>query len=168
MGRRGQTQRRCYIENAGAFYAYVSKGLGRVSGIGAAFIALIAYNSMQIGIYGVFGVALGGFMANYVGLALPWWFWCLVARTVIATLGVLQIDLNARVLAVMLCLEVLVVANFNVLITGLTNAPVDPMTIVLPVILFGGGIVGLIVGATLKRRRPEVYERIGGGAGAEE
>jgi L-2-hydroxyglutarate oxidase LhgO len=42
------------------------------------------------------------------------------------------------------------------------------MTIVLPLILFGGGIVGLIVGATLKRRRPDVYERIGGGAGAEE
>src|SRR5829696_9056497 len=52
-----------YIENAGAFYAYVSKGLGRVSGIGAAFIALIAYNSMQIGIYGLFGVAMGGFMS---------------------------------------------------------------------------------------------------------
>jgi hypothetical protein len=42
------------------------------------------------------------------------------------------------------------------------------MTIVLPLILFGGGIVGLIVGAFLKRSRPEVYERIGGGAGAEE
>jgi hypothetical protein len=68
----------------------------------------------------------------------------------------------------LLVLLVLGVANFNVLITGLTNAPIDTMTIVLPLILFGGGIVGLIVGATLKRRRPDVYERIGGGAGAEE
>ena len=68
----------------------------------------------------------------------------------------------------LLLLLVLGVANFNVLITGLTNAPIDTMTVVLPVILFGGGIVGLIVGAVLKRNRPEVYERIGGGAGAEE
>ena len=102
-----------YIENAGAFYAYVSKGLGRVSGIGAAFVALIAYNSMQIGIYGLFGVAMGGFMA---GFDLPWWFWCLVAGVIIALLGVLQIDLNARVLAIMLGLEVLIVALFDFVI----------------------------------------------------
>ena len=68
----------------------------------------------------------------------------------------------------LLVLLVLGVANFNVLITGLTDAPINTMTIVLPVILFGGGIVGLIVGAFLKRNRPEVYERIGGGAGEEE
>src|SRR5215210_7630317 len=107
-----------YIENAGAFYAYVSKGLGRVSGIGAAFVALIAYNSMQIGIYGLFGVAMGAFMADFLGLALPWWFWCLVAGVVIALLGVLQIDLNAKVLAVMLVLEVLIVALFDFAILG--------------------------------------------------
>ncbi|HKH78365.1 MAG TPA: hypothetical protein VKA51_15510 [Rubrobacteraceae bacterium] len=53
-------------------------------------------------------------------------------------------------------------------ITGLTAAPIDTMTVMLPLILFGGGIVGLIVGAFLKRSRPDVYERIGGGAGAEE
>src|ERR687897_2530612 len=68
-----------YIENTGAFYAYVSKGLGRVPGIGAAFVALIAYNSMQIGIYSAFGVAMGGFMAGYLGVGLPWWVWGLVA-----------------------------------------------------------------------------------------
>src|SRR5919112_524741 len=107
-----------YIENAGAFYAYVSKGLGRVSGIGAAFVALIAYNSMQIGIYGLFGVAMGGFMSGYLGIDLPWWLWCVVAGVVIALLGVLQIDLNARVLAVMLGLEVLIVALFDIAILG--------------------------------------------------
>jgi len=48
-----------HVANAGAFYAYVARGLGKVQGVGAAFIALIAYNSMQIGIYGLFGVALG-------------------------------------------------------------------------------------------------------------
>ena len=102
-----------YVENAGAFYAYVSKGLGRVPGIGTAFVALIAYNSMQIGIYGLFGVAMGGFMAGYAGVDLPWWLWCLVAGGIIALLGVLQIDLNARVLAVVLGLEVLIVALFD-------------------------------------------------------
>ena len=133
-----------YIENAGAFYAYVSKGLGKVSGIGAAFIALIAYNSMQIGIYGLFGVAMGGFMSGYLGIDLPWWFWCLVAGLVIALLGVLQIDLNARVLAVMLSLEVLIVVLFDFAIVG------DPGPQGLTMIGFSPAIAfSTAVGATL-------------------
>jgi hypothetical protein len=59
------------------------------------------------------------------------------------------------------------VLNFNVLITGATNAPTDKMTVILPVILFGGGILGLVVGMFLKSSRPQVYAGIGEGAGAE-
>lgn len=102
-----------HVTNAGAFYSYVSQGLGKVYGVGAAFIALIAYNSMQIGIYGLFGVALGAFMSGTLGIALPWWAWCVMCIAIIAALGVLRIDLNARVLAVVLILEVLIVALFD-------------------------------------------------------
>src|SRR5690348_5394274 len=98
-----------HVANAGAFYAYVARGLGKVQGVGAAFIALIAYNAMQIGIYGLFGVAMGSFMGAKVGIHLEWYWWCLLAGAIIGALGVLQIDLNARVLAVLLCLEILVV-----------------------------------------------------------
>lgn len=102
-----------HVSNAGAFYAYVSRGLGKVHGVGAAFLALVAYNAMQIGIYGLFGVALGAFMSDQLGIGLDWWAWCLIGWGVIALFGVLQIDLNARVLAVLLCLEVIVVALFD-------------------------------------------------------
>ena len=67
----------------------------------------------------------------------------------------------------LLIVLVLGVANFNVLITGSTEAPINTMAIVLPVILFGGGIVGLIVGTVLKSRRPDVYQQVGKGADAE-
>jgi amino acid transporter len=121
-----------YVTNAGAFYAYVARGLGKVQGVGAAFVALIAYNSMQIGIYGLFGVALGAFMSDKLGIDLAWWAWCLIGGGVIGLLGVLEIDLNARVLAVLLCLEVLVVAIFDLAIVadpgpqGLTTVGFDP------------------------------------------
>jgi amino acid transporter len=102
-----------HVTNAGAFYAYVARGLGKVQAVGAAFIALIAYNAMQIGIYGLFGVAMGAFMADKIGIDLEWYWWCLIGGGVIGVLGVLQIDLNARVLAVLLILEVVIVALFD-------------------------------------------------------
>jgi hypothetical protein len=61
---------------------------------------------------------------------------------------------------------VLGVANFNVLITGSTEAPLNAMSVVLPVILFGGGAAGLLVGAILKSRRPAVFAAVGEGANA--
>jgi amino acid transporter len=133
-----------HVSNAGAFYAYVARGLGKVQAVGAAFVALIAYNSMQIGIYGLFGVAMGAFMSDKVGIDIAWWGWCLIGGGVIGLLGVLQIDLNARVLAVLLCLEVLVVALFDFAILadpgpqGLTTVGFDPT------VAFGSA-----VGATL-------------------
>jgi amino acid transporter len=121
-----------HVTNAGAFYAYVARGLGRVQAVGAAFVAFIAYNAMQIGIYGLFGVALGAFMSGELGIGLPWWAWCLIGAVLIGVLGVLQVDLNARVLAVLLILEVLVVALFDLAILadpgpqGLSLVALDP------------------------------------------
>ncbi len=38
-------------------------------------------------------------MGDKVGITLDWYWWCLIGGAIIAGLGVLQIDLNARVLA---------------------------------------------------------------------
>ena len=133
-----------HVANAGAFYAYVARGLGKVQAVGAAFVALVAYNAMQIGIYGLFGVAMGAFMADKVGITLDWWWWCLIGGAIIGVLGVLQIDFNARVLAVLLILEVLIVALFDFAILadpgpeGITATGFDPSV-----------AFGTAVGATL-------------------
>ena len=56
---------------------------------------------------------------------------------------------------------ILVLANFNLLITGVPDAPTDDRAIILPAILIGGAIIGLLVGLWIKNSRPDVYERIG-------
>jgi amino acid transporter len=109
-----------HVADAGAFYTYVVRGLGRIPGVGVAFVALVSYNAMQIGIYGLFGVATSAFMADKIGITLDWQWWCLIGGAIIATLGVLKIDLNARVLGVALILEVLVVAIFDL---GVISSP---------------------------------------------
>ncbi|WP_433223669.1 APC family permease [Microtetraspora malaysiensis] len=110
-----------HISNAGAFYSYIAQGLGRVTGVGASFVALVAYNAMQVGLYGLFGAAAAGLVSAHLGVDVPWWVCSLVALALIAFLGYRRIDLNARVLAVLLVCEGLTVLIFDIAQVG--NAP---------------------------------------------
>jgi amino acid transporter len=96
------------VVHAGAFYTFVTHGLGRPAGVAAAFVAVLAYNVMQIGLYGGFGVVLAGFAAAETGLDLPWWAWALLGWALVAGLGSRRVDLNGRVLAVLLVAEIAV------------------------------------------------------------
>jgi amino acid transporter len=107
-----------HVADAGAFYTYVARGLGKIPGVGTAFVALVSYNAMQIGIYGLFGVATQAFMSEKLGIEMEWYWWCLIGGAIIAALGLLQVDLNARVLGVALILEVLVIAIFDIAVVG--------------------------------------------------
>lgn len=101
-----------HLTNAGAFYSYVAHGLGKIPGVGAAGIALLAYNAMQIGLYGAFGyVAAQG--ADTFGVAVPWWACALIGWALVSVLGLLDVALNGRVLATMLVAEVLIVALYD-------------------------------------------------------
>jgi hypothetical protein len=56
---------------------------------------------------------------------------------------------------------VLGVLNFNVLITGSTDAPTDTMSVVLPLLLLVSGLVGMAVAVWLRARYPERYAHVG-------
>ncbi|MFF7857615.1 APC family permease [Streptomyces sp. NPDC007904] len=103
-----------HVHNAGAFYAYISRGLGGTAGAGAALVALVAYNALQIGIYGIFGFEVSGLLATYADLEVAWWIPALAAVLAVGALGWLKIDVNARVLGVLLVVEVLLVVVFDV------------------------------------------------------
>ncbi|MYS93406.1 MULTISPECIES: APC family permease [Streptomyces] len=103
-----------HVHNAGAFYAYISRGLGGTAGAGAALVALVAYNALQIGIYGIFGFEVSGLLATYADVEIAWWIPALVAALAVGLLGWLKIDVNARVLGVLLVIEVLLVVVFDV------------------------------------------------------
>ncbi|MEE6163996.1 MULTISPECIES: APC family permease [unclassified Mycolicibacterium] len=103
-----------HVANAGAFYSYVAKGLGRTWGVAAALIALVAYNAMQVGIYGLFGFAAAGALHQFLGVSVAWWVPVLLTVVVVGILGVLQVDLNARVLGFFLVAESVVVLVFDI------------------------------------------------------
>ncbi len=105
-----------YVTNAGAFYSYIANGLGRSWGVSGSFVALTAYNAIQICLYGLFGVVLGDFVKQKTNgdVDLKWWVWALIALVIVGLLGIMRVDLNARVLAVLLILEIIAVIVFDV------------------------------------------------------
>ena len=103
-----------HVHNAGAFYAYISRGLGGTAGAGAAMVALVAYNALQVGIYGIFGFEVSGLFATYAEVEIAWWIPALAAALAVGALGWLKIDVNARVLGVLLIIEVALVVIFDI------------------------------------------------------
>ena len=102
-----------HVKNAGAFSAYVARGLGRPCGVGAAWVALLAYNALQCGLYGVVGAAAAPLLDAWFGIAAPWWAIALAAWGLVAVLGVQRVDVNGRVLAALLVAEVAIIALFS-------------------------------------------------------
>lgn len=109
------------VQNSGAFYVYIARGLGLRQGIAGAILALVSYNLMQIGLYGLFGFSAANAVASLTGLAVPWWVMGAIGWVLVALLGVNNIDFSAKVLGVIVGLEFLVVILFSIL--ALSNAP---------------------------------------------
>ncbi|MET7702238.1 APC family permease [Streptomyces sp. NPDC005485] len=103
-----------HVHNAGAFYAYISRGLGGTAGAGAALLALVAYNALQVGIYGIFGFEVSGLFSTYLDLQVAWWIPALAAVVAVGALGWLKIDVNAKVLGVLIVIEVALVVIFDI------------------------------------------------------
>lgn len=127
-----------YVTNAGAFYAYVAQGIGRPAGVGASVLALIAYNAMQVGIWGMFGFQVSSFLESKTGLVTPWWIWVVVGIAIVGVMGVNRVDLSAKVLGVLVALEFLVVIVFDVVAFAnpaegvVSAAPINPTSLFVP------------------------------------
>jgi amino acid transporter len=109
-----------YIRNAGAFYSYITRGLGRPAGLGAALLAVFSYNALQIGVFGAFGFFAAGTANDLLGVDLPWWVYAFAGVAVVWFLGFRSITLGARVLAALLIAEtaILVLLAGAILVKG--------------------------------------------------
>ncbi|WP_119302846.1 APC family permease [Dongia deserti] len=142
----GYTAMARHISNAGSFYAFTSRGLGGVAGGAAAYIALLAYNTMQIGLYGLFGAVTAGTLEGMFGIAAPWWVWSLVALAIVAYLGYRQIDLSAKVLAVLVTAEYIVVLILDASIIGQGGAAGLDLVSFTPESFFtGSATIGVLI-----------------------
>jgi amino acid transporter len=133
-----------HIVNSGAFYSYISHGLGRVLGVGAAFVALPAYAMMQIGLFGLFGVVASGILQS-LGLRADWFACAFVAWVLVAVLGLLWVDLSGKVLAVLLVAEIAVVLIYDLVMIGNPAHGTVSFTTLSPAQLFTPEVAAMMV-----------------------
>ena len=95
---------------AGAFYSYITLGLGRTMGMSSGVLAVVAYNALQIGVYGLLGQQVSDAIATFTGYDVPWWVLALAAVVVVWFVGRRGIDVGARILGVLLIAETAILA----------------------------------------------------------
>ena len=112
-----------YVTNAGAFYAYITHGLGKTAGIVSALLALFSYNVLEIGVFGLLGVSAHNTFQDLWGIDVPWPVWALGGVALVWFLGFRSIDFGAKILAVLLTAEtgLLLLLAFAILFRGGAN-----------------------------------------------
>ncbi|MFF0635004.1 APC family permease [Nocardia sp. NPDC004151] len=109
-----------HVRNSGAFYAYISRGIGPTVGAGAAMVAYLSYALGQIGFLAATGVFGSTAISMITGVSVPWQVTAVILGLIVALLSYLKVDIGAKVLAVLLVTEVgiLFVLAVAVLIRG--------------------------------------------------
>ena len=102
------------IARPGGFYAYITAGLGKRIGLGGAFLTLCTYFLAQTGLLVFAGITLSGTIQSMLnGPEVSWWVCALPFLVVSAVLSYLNIAVSARILGVILVVEVAIVLIFD-------------------------------------------------------
>jgi amino acid transporter len=101
------------LVNAGGFYAFVLRGLGRPAALVTGLVAMIGYNFFVAGAVGTIGFFAQTVIAQLTGLDLHWYLWALVSVAAAFALSRQGIGFSAKVLGASLVCEVLILLVFD-------------------------------------------------------
>ena len=82
-------------------------------GVGAGWVALLAYAGLQVGLYGAIGAAAVPQLQRWFDVKVEWWVAALVAWAIVAILGVLGVGVSIKVLALLLMTEIAIVLFYD-------------------------------------------------------
>ncbi|WGD37453.1 APC family permease [Lysinibacter sp. HNR] len=142
----GYAQMSKQLVNAGGFYAFVVRGLGRTGGLIAGLIATIGYNFFVVGTIGTSGFFMQTIIANLTGFDLHWYVWGLASIVVSFLMGRKGIGFSSKILGVALLLEVLMLIVFDISVLVNTGFNIQAFS---PEVVFAGSLpIGLLLAAT--------------------
>ncbi|WP_406497922.1 APC family permease [Streptomyces sp. NBC_01604] len=120
------------VTSAGGFYTFISRGLGRITGVGSGVLIALCYIIFSAAVIGVMGYFAATSVEEWTGWSIPAAVYMFGGLGVMSLLAWFHIELTAKVLGVLLVSEVLVllVLGVGVMIDGgahgLSAAPLNP------------------------------------------
>ena len=133
-----------HVKASGGFYTYISISLGKTVGLASAILAIVSYNCLQIGVYGLFAVQTHDMLRVLFGLDVPWPAIALTAVVAVWFLGYRGIDVGAKVLGVLLVAETGILAVMGVGILGSGGAHGISMESLNPGQALGPGVLAIL------------------------
>jgi amino acid transporter len=129
------------VPRPGAFYTYIREGLGRPTGLGGSFLALVTYGFNVTSCIVVSGISVNTLLSAFTDdISVPWWVWSLIMLVAAWVLSYFNVELSARVLSTILVIEVAAVAIFDAVVLlnggpeGHSFEPWNPANLVTPTI----------------------------------
>lgn len=119
-------------KNSGAFYTYISTGLGKNWGAPASVLALIAYISVQIAVVAMLGYFTQLFLEQHLNTDIPWWLLSMIFIIIVWMLSIKRVEIGGKILGVLMLAEAgivlltdicLLVKKTTPSVTSLLNLP---------------------------------------------
>ncbi|HEY5113553.1 MAG TPA: amino acid permease, partial [Coriobacteriia bacterium] len=109
-----------YVTTTGAFYGFISQGLGQVAGMASGLLAAAAYIIFEGSLIGGFAYFASDALSSSLGININWLPIAIVGVVVIALLTYFSITVAAGILSVTLVTEVLLLLalGISVLVKG--------------------------------------------------
>ncbi|MFF5496223.1 APC family permease [Streptomyces aquilus] len=140
----GFTSMAKHITSTGAFYGFISYGLGRTVGLASGLLATFAYVVFEPALIGIFSTFATETLKDQTGADIPWWAFAILMLAINATGTWFGVSVAEKLLVVLLATEVTVLAAMAVSVAFHGGGPdgfsIDPVN---PVNAFKGTSAGL-------------------------
>ena len=130
----GFTSMAKHITSTGAFYGFISYGLGRTVGLASGLLATFAYVVFEPALIGIFSTFATETLKDQTGADVPWWAFAVLMLAINATGTWFGISVAEKLLVVLLATEVTILAAMAISVAlhgggpdGFSLAPVNPV-----------------------------------------
>ncbi|WP_240194112.1 MULTISPECIES: APC family permease [unclassified Gordonia (in: high G+C Gram-positive bacteria)] len=127
------------MSSAGGFYHYIARGLGKPPAVAASFVAIVAYIAVALTCVAGIGYFGSVTLEASFGWHINWAVLSVLAVLVVGFLGYREIDLAARVLVVLMIVEVIVIVILDVSIVVHKGAAAFPLEVLTPSAMLNNG-----------------------------
>lgn len=138
----GFTAMSTHITNAGAFYTYISMGLGKKFGTAAGFIAVAAYNLLSVYLVTAGGTFASSIINQELGITIPWWLVSLIFAAIILTFSYFGIEGGTKFLMVCLVCEITILFIVDGAVVIKEGLGAYPLSVFSFDTLINGGVEG--------------------------